>query len=214
MMKKGLLPIGLLAAGFVAVMMATAQDRTTTKDTAVKDSGRPGTEGGMHSYTGRIARVDADKRTIELKDVRTTGTGTGVGGTKDAATTTKDTATKDSGLRDGGTKDSGLKGGRMMTFRLGDKARITLDGKAATFSDLKADLYARVSTSARATGTVRDKDTGTTVKDSGRTGKDVGGVGRMMDAERVEVFTKDPGTGGTGRTSGTGGTTTVKDKDR
>src|SRR5688572_14525449 len=95
----------------LAVLVAVAQDRgekdTGTKDsrTGTKDSGGR-TGSGMDTFTGQIERVDADKRTIQLKNARMGSAGTGGIGTKDAGIRTKDsgTGTKDTGS---GTKDSG-----------------------------------------------------------------------------------------------------------
>src|SRR4051812_20821922 len=106
MFRKWVMPLGLVASACLAVLVATAQDRggkaVGAKDTGpgTRDTGRSGTEMGV--FTGRIARVDTDKRTIELNDARSAG---GAGGTGRAV----GTEPGPSGRRDtaGSAKDAG-----------------------------------------------------------------------------------------------------------
>jgi len=98
---------------------------------------------------------------------------------------------------------------------VGTDAKISLDGKDAKLGDLKAGHYARV-TVRRGAGRTggADKDKGST--DKGTTGKDKaggdkekgrGGRGGMLNASRVEAFTKMPAggkdKGGRGKDTGT-----------
>jgi hypothetical protein len=113
------LPLALTVA-FVAVLMASAEER---KDTTAKDPA-----GGMYTYSGTISRVDADKRTIDLREARR-----GPGAEKDA-----------------GTKVSETRSSGTMTFHLADKAQVTLDGKPTTLASLKVGQFARVHTTGTA----------------------------------------------------------------
>jgi hypothetical protein len=123
MFMKRLLP---LAVALLAVLTASAEDR---KDAPTKDS-----SAGMYTYSGTIARVDADKRTVDLRDARR-----GPGAEKDA-----------------GTKASETRSGTM-TFQLADKAQVTLDGKPVTLASLKVGQFARVHTTGTATALRADR---------------------------------------------------------
>lgn len=173
----------LCAAGLCcAVLAAWAEDRD---DKGTKDKG--GASGRGSAFQGRVAKVDADKMTIELRDAKAWAAG-GTGGERDAKP-----------ARDKG-RDADA--GRSMTFKVGDRATITLDGKEAKLSDIKADAWARVHAGG-AGGTGRDKGTDRDGKGTADKGGDSGtGAGGTLTATKVEVFTKDPGTGGT-RDSGT-----------
>jgi len=137
---------GLAALALVAVfgLVVVAQDKD--KDKGGKDKG--------HSYSGKITKVDADKRMISVE-----GTG------KVEKDKTAD-------------KDKGVKGGGTWAFMVERGATVTLDGKKAELSDLKANQYARVQAAAGG-----DKD---------KVEKDKGGKGGHMTATRVEAFTKQP----------------------
>jgi hypothetical protein len=227
MFTKWMMPLGLVASACLAVLVATAQDRggkeIGTKDTGAgtRDTGRAGAETGI--FTGRITRVDTDKRSIELNDARPTagGTGKAVGtepgpfGRRDTAGSAKDAARADT--KDAGSKAiGGVAAGRTMTFSLSERARITLDGKEATLRDVRLNAYARVYTTAAGTdkdaGRAGTRDTAGRTKDAGSKGTGAG-VTATMTAERVEVFTRDPGTSGD-RTGGTRDRGSLTDKDR
>src|SRR4051812_38784616 len=128
MFRKWVMPLGLVASACLAVLVATAQDRggkaVGAKDTGpgTRDTGRAGTEVGV--FTGRIARIDSDKRTIELNAGRPAAGGTGKAvGTEPGPAGRRDTAgsAKDTGRAE--TKDlakgiGGVPAGRTMTFQL------------------------------------------------------------------------------------------------
>jgi len=101
-----------------------------------------------------------------------------------------------------------------MTFTVSDKARISLDGREATFKDLRMGLYARVhtdmagaGTTGSTTGTAGSRDKGTsgsgTASGGDRAGSGVSG-GAAMTASRIEAFTKAPTGAGSGTGTGTG----------
>jgi hypothetical protein len=193
MFRKWVMPLGLVASACLAALVATAQDGgrkdAGTKDTgaATRDTVRSGT--GMGIFTGRIARVDTDKRTIELTAASPAGgTGKAVGtepgpdGRRDTSGSGKDAGRRDP--KDAGKAVGGVPERRTMTFQLSERARITVDGKEATFRDLKLNAYARVHTTVGGTGG-KDKDAG---------GKGTGGAtSATMIADRVEMFTRDLG---------------------
>lgn len=174
--------VTMACLAFVAGLSALADDRGTAAAADKGDKADRADKG--HSFTGRIARVDSEKRTVELRDAHP---GTSFGGGK--GTDGKGTATADKG--DKGDKAAA---GRSMTFHLGTTAKITLDGKTATLKDLKEGAYARVHT------TGAGKSTGTGGARAADKGTDTAKAGRTMEADRIEVFTKAPTTGrGTGR---------------
>jgi len=217
----------LALVGFVAIQTAAedkpggerrTEDRTD-KGTATK---------GMGVYTGKIVRVDADKHTIVLGDIRGhggkgkgSGAGTGAGtGTGAGAGTGTEKANADRTGAD--TGDKGKTGNRTMMFKVSDKTRISVDGKDGKMSDLRSGLYARVHTDRAGsgdkggTGTSGDKTSGTagTGRDTEKggtagTGRDTGTGGsadRVRMATRVEAFTKALNDTTTGTGKGTGGT--------
>jgi len=215
----------LALVGFVAAQTA-AEDKPGA-DRRADDRGDKGTTTkGMGVYSGKIVRVDSTSHTIVLGDIKGrggkgtgAGSGTGTGAGAGAGTGSDKTAT------DRGDTDKGKTGNRTMTFKASDKARITLDGKEGTFSDLKAGLYARVHTdrsgsagSGGTGGTSGTEKSGATEKSGTKTGGDAGaardtekgGTGgtadRVRTATRIEAFTKAPTDTGTGAGRGTGGT--------
>ena len=128
MFTKRLLHVALSAA-FLAVLSASAQER--------KDATPKGPAVGVYTFSGTISRVDADKRTVELRDARR-GPG----------------AEKDAGTRVGESKSPG----GTMTFHLTEKAQVTLDGKPVTLASLKVGQFARVHTAPASTSGVAPKD--------------------------------------------------------
>jgi len=108
-------------------------------------------------YTGRIVRVDAEKRMVQLKTLRFRSTDD--------------------------TDKSADRPGIMLTFTVGERANITLDGKAASLRDVKAGMYARID--ARSVGPA--KSGGKTVDD-----RPTPVVGTPMTTERVEAFSRPP----------------------
>jgi len=186
-------------AGMVALLAACIggavfADDKTGGDKSGGDKSGAGTASARKYYTGKIASVDTDKRTLVLGDF-IGGTGTGTGGT---GTGGKGTGTGTGGTGTGtGTGDKGTTGtgsNRKMTFTLSEKATITLDGKDATMRDLKAGLYARVHPDRKGTtGGSGDKSTtGGTGRDTGRDTGGTGTAGQSMTTSKVEAFTKAP----------------------
>jgi len=229
-MSRNCLVLAALALACLSYGGTNAQDK---KD----DAGKGGTGGTGSSlnqgvYTGKITRVDADKRTIELGDLMSQGGTTGKGATGKGVTGgDKGTTGGDKGTTGGDKGGTGTIGGdkgtgtnKKMMFTLDLNAKISLDGKEATFKDLKEGYWARVHTDRSGKGatggtggtTGGDKGTtgkgatggnkGTTGGDKGTTGGDKGGTGttgQNMKATRIEAFTKRPtdtGTGKIGRT--------------
>jgi len=68
MIQRYVVPLGLVVSASLAVLTATGQDRGG-RDTARTDAG----VGRASTFTGRIGRIDAAERTIELKDFRSVG---------------------------------------------------------------------------------------------------------------------------------------------
>src|SRR5262245_41894737 len=105
MFRKWLMPLGLVASACLAALVATAQDRGG-KDVGTKDTGRSAT--GMGIFTGRIARIDSDKRTIELTAARPAAGGTGKAvGTEPGPDGRRDTSGSGKDAGRGDTKDAG-----------------------------------------------------------------------------------------------------------
>jgi len=199
-----------LLAALALVCLATVG--TPAEDTPRKDDRGDKASTTKGTYMGRIVRVDNDKRTLVLgeiteRDGKRTGTGSGTG-----TGTGTGTEKPGTGTAGGDRTGKGTAADRTMTFTLNDKARISLDGKEATFRDLKMGLYARVHTgsgTSGSTGGTKDKSTtGGTAADRDKTGS--GSTGRMMTATRIEAFSKAPARTGTGSGAGTG----KRDTDR
>ena len=177
---------------------ASPSTRRAGDDRKAGSSDKSSATKGMHTYNGKIVRVDADKHTLVLghltgraarapERARAREPAAGTGAASDRADT--------------GAGEKGKAGDRTMTFQVSDKARISLDGKEAKLSDLKAGLYARVSTShRRAAGSGSGPAPGGTSKASGDTGTRAGSdktgsggtAGGTHTATRVEAFTKAP----------------------
>lgn len=107
-------------------------------------------------FGGKVVRVDKDKHTIMVRDL---------------------VDRKGKETIPGAAKGTELEG-TMLTFRIADKARISLDGKDAGFGDLKAGLFVRVHFSREGIEPKAKPDK------SERT------------TSRVEAFTKTPSRGG------------------
>jgi len=210
---------------FCALLTINAQDPSAQKDKgtgsdAQKDKGT-GDQKGDRTFQGRIAKVDADKKTITLSDVRTGSGGTGTGGTgtdrdkgtgtdKDKGTgTDKDKGTgtqKDKGTGSDAQKDKGTGSdtgkSQQMMFTLADNTKVTLDGKEARLADLKEGYTARVTVGSQGSGTGTGSDKGTGTDRDKNTGSDKGtgtdkdksttGQGANMRATRIEAFSKNP----------------------
>jgi len=169
--RKGWLSaVAALALVAAFGLVVVAQDRGAQKDkggdkdkTSEKDKG--GTDKGQ-SYSGKITKVDAEKRMITLE-------GTGSGGTKDKADADKARVAD---------KDKGGKSGSAWTFMVERGATVTVDGKKSELRDLRSGQYARV----QAGGT------GGGGKDKAEADKDKGTRTGNMTATRVEAFTKQP----------------------
>jgi hypothetical protein len=157
--------------------VATAQERG--KD-AAGDPGR-GDAAAPYGYSGRVARVDPEKRTIELNDTR-----------RGPATSARDKAAG----RDT-PPDDARGASATMTFQVAAMARVTLDGKVTTFSALRAGQFVRVSTPPPGARVVVPKDPGGGPGEA--TGKKTSGTEATRTADRIDAFTRDPGPGGTGR---------------
>jgi hypothetical protein len=133
------------------------------------------------TYTGKITRIDVEKRVVELSDLmdrggaKGAGKGTGTGGSGTGGSGTGAGGKGDSGARTGGGPG---RGGRAVTFTVADKATVTLDGKAAGLKDLKVNQYARVHAERLATTT-------------GGKGK-AGGAGPVLITSKIEATTKAP----------------------
>jgi len=223
----------LLAALALACLTSTGSlAQITKKNTgtggaeAEKGTGDTGKTGARMGVWGRIVKVDTAKRTLVLGDVVRAGTGkstTGTGGS-DKGGTGGDKGTGATGSDKSGT---GTGGNKQVTFMVAESAKITLDGKEATLSDLKDGYFARVhmqKSGSAGKGGTGGSDKGATGGDKGKAGTgaadDKGGTGagddRTRTAHRVEAFTKRPadfGTFGTG-TGGKGGTGGARSKDR
>lgn len=188
-----------LAAGALFVMAGFVGDGATAQKEAGGGRGRDDrTAKKTLSYTGKITRIGVEKRVLELSDLTDRGgasggpgKGTDKGGTGKGGSGTGGAGGKGTGAGTGGGPG---RGGRAVTFSVGEKATITLDGKAAGLKDLKVTHFARVHTD-RATGTT----TGTT---AGKGAGGAGGAGRSMRTSKIEAFTKAPR--GSGRGKGTG----------
>ncbi|MBY0231490.1 MAG: hypothetical protein K2W96_19570 [Gemmataceae bacterium] len=186
MTKNRSLLLGLAALCCSALLGAWAEDKPGEE----RDKGKGGAAARGTAFMGRVAKVDADKMTIELRDAKPWRAG-GAGGERDKGAG----AAADKG-RDSDKAGAGDRAGSM-TFKVGDRATITLDGKEAKLADLKADAWARIHVGA-AGGAGGERDKSSTAADKGREER----ADRTMTATRVEAFTKDPGAGG-GRDSGT-----------
>jgi len=192
-----------LVLGWLAVL-GTADD----KRPGSRDDSREGK--GASAWMGRIARVDSDKHTITLEDV----TRQGSGDRTEKSTTGSDKATSGTSRTDASDKG---KSDRTKTFTLNEKTKISLDGKEATFRDLRSGLYARVHAdrSGSKSGT-SDKGTsgGTAGSDAARKDRDTtsgsGSAGHSMMVSKVEAFTKAPSRTGTGTGDRSGGTSRDK----
>jgi len=193
-------PLALLAAAFLwAATLSVAQERRA-------DERGKGADTRAKTFTGRIIRVDADKGALVLgvgTDVDrdrggrpgsgTPGTGTPERGTLERAQKERPGSASEKAENDRGTS--------MMTVKFGKDVRVSLDGKDATPKDIRVGLFGRV--------TVRvdrgkSGDRLSTGGDRGKAGdpppdknpggdKTAGGAeGRVVMAERIEVFTRPP----------------------
>jgi len=186
----------LVLTGF-ALIQTAAEDKPSGDRRADDRADKGTTNKGMGVYSGKITRVDSDKNTIVLGDIRRGGKGSGTG--TDSGKTGSD-STADTGGK-------GKSGDRTMTFQVSDKARISLDGKDAKFADLRAGLYARVHTERKSgSGGTEKSGTGAGEVKANRDadkGDASGSAGRTRTATRVEAFTKAP----SGTEKGSGATT-------
>jgi len=238
-------PLALLAVAFLwAASLGVAQERRP--DDRGKGAGTKAAKG--KTFTGRVTRVDVDKGTLVLSvgtdadrdrggrpGSGTPGTGTPERGTLDRAQKERPGAASERG--DEARRDT------MLTIKFGKEARITLDGKDATARDIRAGLFARVTTRAGegdrtrpggdrdrgksgdrpgsgtnpggdrpgtgagkpgdrdrpATGGDRPGTAGGAAGDRDRAG---GAEGRVLMAERIELFTKAPAERGGDRKGG------------
>jgi len=156
--------------------------------------------------------VDRDRDRGGRPGSGTPGTGTPERGTLDRAQKERPGAASEKG--------DDARRGSMLTFKFGRDVRVSLDGKDATPKDIRAGLFARVTARAGdadrtrpGTGTTPGGDrgktgdrpgTGTNPGDRGKAGDrpgtgtnpgdraGAGAEGRVMMAERIEVFTKAP----------------------
>ena len=199
-------PLALLAVGFLwAASLGVAQERRTDERGKGTDSTRAAKG---KTFTGRIVRVDADKGTLVLgvgTDVdrdrdRGGRPGSGTPGTGTPERGTLDRAQKE---RPGAASEKGddARRGSMLTFKFGRDIRVSLDGKDATPKDIRAGLFARVT--ARAGDADRTRTGGDRPRDKGDRPPPQKGAppdrdrpaadpGRVLTAERIEVFTKPP----------------------
>jgi hypothetical protein len=170
-----------------------------------------------HLFAGQVADIDSKQRRITLAD-RGGPAGVERGGVgKDLGT--------DRPIRDRDNNVAPTARVNTYIFIVDDRARITLDGKPATFSDLKPGMFARVEASHRTPGAAPPADKGapdrgtSSAADKGVPPKSVPGkvssgvgtagtapggtgpTGQPMTAFRIEAFTKggvpDRGTGST-----------------
>jgi hypothetical protein len=192
----------LLFAGLMA-----AQNPQQTQRPQGTQGNQPNPNRG-EMFEGKIAGIDASKHEFTVSDVRhlpSAGTTTGTPGTTGRPANTGTD-------RPGVGRTDQEKGGaaHMMTFRAANDARITLDGRSATFTDLKQGLFVRITsqpvqgTAPGTTGTP-NKGTGTSGT-QGTTGtQGPSAQGQIHTAERIDAFTKAPPGFGTGTgTTGNG----------
>jgi len=141
-----------LMTAAAAAVVALAAGAFAAFNQEEKDKGDRGSgDKAASALQGKITRVDADKRSIVLSEVKggTGGTGTGTNpGDKDKGT----------GTGDKGTGDKGQE----MTLMVAENAQISVDGKKAELRELRPGYFARVS--------IRqgDKGTGTGTGDKDR----------------------------------------------
>lgn len=193
--RKVSMVVGVLALGlYLAGSGLQAQENKTTQQRPGSTTG--GTSATAHGWSGRIANVDSTKHEINLENVHRwnpSNTGTKTSGSNPAATGQPPARTGS------GSAASGTNAKHSMTFKVATGAKITLDGKTATLSQLKSGQYARVSsdsaehktgstTSGSASGATKNPSSGT---GSGAAGKTVHTV------NRIEAFTKEPASTGT-----------------
>lgn len=209
MSKRNLM---VVTAGVVLAFLAASVSFAEEKG---KNEKGTGDRASASTIQGKIMRVDPEKRTLVLGEVKRgagiggdkgTGGTTGTGGDKGTGTGDKGTGTGDKGT--GGDKGSANQG-QELTLMVAENAQITLDGKKAELRDLRQNQFARVSLRQSDRGTGGDK--GTTGKgtegDKGTTGKGTEGNksgaekgtgagnvgGRNMTVDRIDAFSKEPG---------------------
>jgi len=147
----------------------------------------------------------------------------GIGGEDDLGRNASGRSTIGNDLGRTGTRAQRAGTGGTLVIRVPETARITLDGKAATLGDLRANTYARVRATRGASAGTRVREENSRAGDSGTRARDsrAGGTkGSATDtrtvapltADRVEVFSEEPGSGRAGGADGT--RTGIGGKDR
>ena len=203
--RKVSMLVGVLALGlYLAGSGLQAQENKTTQQRPGSATGGTSATAQAHGWSGRIANIDSTKHEINLENVHrwnppnTTGTKTTGTGTGAASGTSNPAARTGSGSATEGTSAK-----KTMTFKVSPTAKITLDGKTATLSQLKSGQYARVSsrpaesktgsgTSGTVTGTTPSGTKGTP------TGTGSGAAGKTVHTVNwIEAFTKEPASTGT-----------------
>jgi len=230
-----MVPLGVVASACLAVLGAAAQDRGG-RDTGAKDvptastfTGRisdvdigrrtielkytpSGIGGAARGVGGAGSRGAMDTGGVGGEDTGRIGKGGpkdtgGVGGEEDLGRNAGGKATGRTDLGRTGTPAGRAGTVGTMVFRVPETARITLDGKAATLGDLRANTYARIRAtrgpSAGTAGRTENSKSGggaTRAKDSragGAKGSDNGGSRTVapLAADRVEAVSQEPDAG-------------------
>ncbi len=188
--RKMSMLVGVLALGlYLAGSGLQAQEKQTQQRPGSTTGGTSATAAQGHTWQGRISNVDSAKREITLNNVKRLhepGTKTGTAPGTSGATTRPAPGSTTAGTEAKGT----------MTFMVSPTAKITLDGKTATLSELKSGEYARVSSKHA------ENKTGSSKSDtSGKSGTSGAGSSATNKAhhtvDRVEAFTKEPASAGT-----------------
>jgi hypothetical protein len=174
----------LLAVLGLAVILGTAaaQQSDNTKN--------QGNAYQVQSFEGKIGSIDASKHEILVQDARVVPSPTATRPTGAPGNPPSGAGTSDRGLGRNETTNRGTTGSGMMTFHAASTARITLDGRTTTFSELKQGQFVRImarsaenpnpKTGAPGAGATRTEDRGANVR------------GPVLMAERIDAFTQAP----------------------
>jgi hypothetical protein len=209
--------LSMLAGGLATLLLAsTAVAEKPQRGSGTSDDRNKGTAASLRMIQGRIVSANAPRRELVVVGMMSTSPSTLEGdkaprdrtsGSRDQGTTGRNAnedrnpADRNASDRTGAGRGIGSTRENTYTFQTSPTARITLDGRSAELTDLRADQFVRVmarqASSQASTGrgdtnvSVTQNRSDTTDRTATASNKP-SAAGVRMTAQRIEAFTKPP----------------------